>query len=136
MQLLVLLMVLGFSISAQAQTNELDNMICSASQGLADELNTDVGSEIERTTTSERVIVTTNEGVTVLCDTKLVTYKRSISVAISSLPEKWAARTQKEWNELHCENDARVFAINNGWTFQLSMVDVDGRTQNFVARCH
>lgn len=135
MRVFVLLIALGFSISAQAQTSELDKMICDAFQGLADDLNKDVGAEIERTTTSERVIVITDQGVSLLCNASQFTHKRSISVPISSMPEIWVAHTQKKWNQLHCENPARVFSINNGWTIAMSMTDVDGRMQKFVARC-
>ena len=90
-------------------------------------LNKDIGAKLDR--------ITTNQGMSVLCNTKIVTYRKSISVPISSMPENWVQRTQMQWNQIYCENIAYGPAIKSGWKIAMTMVDVNGRMQQFVAHC-
>ena len=79
--------------------------------------------------------VTRNDGMAVLCNTKVVEYKKSMIVDFSMLRDGWKERKQKQWNSIYCDGSHWQKLIDDGWTVSTTLISKSGERFWFKAEC-
>ncbi|MBX9726688.1 MAG: hypothetical protein K2X09_05425 [Rickettsiales bacterium] len=90
---------------------------CEGMQKLQMKVNADSGAMLDA--------YTRNDGVSVLCNTKVVEFKKSLLTNSTDLREGWQERKASQWDKIYCEMPA-LEAIKSGWTIGFSLVTKDG----------
>jgi hypothetical protein len=96
-------------------------------QETAAKSNKDAGSKVGS--------VTTHMGMAVLCNMKVVDFKKRLDVPFSALGSGWEDRKQAEWNQIYCNNVGFSQAIANGWHISTTTTDADGKRHYIEAKC-
>ncbi len=80
---------------------------------------------------------TRQDGVAVICNTKIVEYKKFMNVSSADLRVGWQERKQEQLNDIHCTDDSPFRqAIDNGWNIKMLLTFIDGKTARFTAYCN
>lgn len=80
----------------------------------------DVGTWIDRTTR--------NDGVEILCNRKMVHFKRYSTTPASGLSETWTDRKVQEWESAYCSKPMWREASQNGWIVSATVTTVKGQS--------
>lgn len=75
------------------------------------------------------------DGVSVLCATRIVDFKKFVTQPTPSLREGWENRKQDQWNSIYCDDPSTREAIANGWTIAQTTIFVDGSRHWMKAIC-
>jgi hypothetical protein len=94
-----------------------DTQFCNAVTHLTRTAN-DVGTWIDRTTR--------NDGVEILCDRKLVHFKRYSRTPASGLQDTWTTSKTEEWQSAYCARAMWREAVENGWIISATVTTVTG----------
>jgi hypothetical protein len=89
--------------------------------------NQDAGSMLDA--------VTRHDGMAVLCNAKIVDFKKFILVNVSEFRDGWRERKQFQWNNTYCTNEAFRPAIDAGWTIASTVTFKDGSRYFLKAVC-
>jgi hypothetical protein len=84
-----------------------DALFCQVMEETAAKSNKDTGSKVDA--------VATHMGIAVLCNMKVVDFKKHIDVPFGSFEAGWEDRRQAQWNQIYCNNLGFSQAIANGW---------------------
>jgi len=95
-----------------------DTQFCQAVNQFVRAAAGDVGTWIDRSTR--------NDGVEILCNRKLVHFKRYSSIPVSGLRDAWRERKVQEWESSHCTKPMWRDAIENGWLISATLTTVTG----------
>ncbi|SRR6266404_6924656 len=112
--------------SAKAQF--ADKEFCDPMRQFADKANKDAGSMLDS--------ITRNDGMAVLCSSKIVDFKKFLNVDDSSFRDGWVQRKQQQWNEIYCKDNYWLKAIAAGWTVAQTMTFVNGKRYWMKAECN
>ena len=124
-QLLSFLLLL--LVPAMASAAEFDDeSFCNVMMEQQKKINADAGQMVDA--------VTRNDGVAVLCSTKIIDFKKFMASDSSKMREGWQDRKAKQWNEIYC-NGVFLDAINNGWTVAFTLIFQDGNRFWYKANC-
>jgi hypothetical protein len=104
-----------------------DGQFCDWMKEIAAKSNKDAGAKVDA--------MTTNLGMAVLCNMKVIDFKKRLDVPMSNLAAGWEERKQSQWNEIYCNNIAFAQAIAAGWTISLTLTSVDGKRHYMEAKC-
>jgi hypothetical protein len=104
-----------------------DADFCVAIKQWAAATDGDVGVWVDRKTR--------NAGVMVVCDRKLVEFRRFTYSPSSSLDGAWRASKAAEWSGAHCGSPLWTQAIRNNWKIALSVTAADGGHVLLHAEC-
>ena len=103
-----------------------DATFCIAMKEYAAEANKDVGSLVDR--------LARDDGVSVLCHEKVVSFNKSLVAEASQMRDGWQAHQQSQWNQAYCSSFFSE-AIKKGWQFTLTLTTVDGQKLSFQTEC-
>ena len=104
-----------------------DALFCQAMQEIATQRNKDAGTKVDA--------VTTDLGIAVLCNMKVVDFKKRIDLAFSQMDPGWQDRKQSQWNRIYCNNPGFAKAIANGWRISSTTTDTEGKRHHMEANC-
>jgi hypothetical protein len=104
-----------------------DAMFCQAMQEIATQGNKDAGTKVDA--------VTTHMGIAVLCNMKIVDFKKRLDISFRVMDAGWEGRKQAQWNQIYCTNPGFVQAIASGWTISSTMTDAEGKRHYMEAKC-
>jgi hypothetical protein len=121
--LLALPLVLPMS-AAETQFN--DKAFCDVIKQFAEKANKDTGSMLDP--------VTRSDGMAVMCETKIVDFKKFLIVDDSNLRDGWLQK-QQQWNDIYCKDNGWSKAIANGWTVTQTLTSVNGKRYSIKAEC-
>ena len=125
----IFLLIFGsitFATPARAE-QFTDAWFCQFMKEAADKSYKDVGSKVDS--------VTINLGMGVLCNMKVVNYKKRLEVPFSAFNAGWEQRKQAQWNQIYCNNVGFAEAIASGWTISVTTIDADGKQHYMDAKC-
>ena len=111
---------------AEAETFT-DAIFCRWMQDFATQANKDAGTKVDA--------VTTHEGLAVLCNMKLVDFKKRLEVPFTAMKAGWDGRKQAQWNQIYCTDPGFMQAIKSGWRISSTMTDVEGNRHYMEATC-
>ena len=118
------LMLMGASAVLAAATGTparaFDNtQFCLAVREIARSAAGDAGSWVDR--------FTRNDGVEIVCDQKLVHFKRYFGAPASALRDAWQERKAEEWEGAYCKRPLWREAVDNGWIVSATVTTVTGQ---------
>lgn len=100
---------------------------CRAMQEFAAKSNMDAGTKVDS--------VTTHVGLAVLCNSKLIDFKKRLDIPFTAMKAGWEGRKQDQWNQIYCNDPTFAAAIRAGWRVSYTMTDSDGRRLYAEAEC-
>ncbi len=103
-----------------------DKEFCKAMTDLMTNINKDAGQMVDATTR--------NDGGAVLCNSKIVDYKKFLKAPSTAMREGWKERKNAQWNEIYCKGPF-LDAIRNGWTISTTLTTIDGDRTWIKANC-
>ncbi len=114
---------IGVSAALAAAVNSgaraFDNtQFCQAVNQLARAAAGDVGTWVDRSTR--------NDGVEIVCDRKLVHFKRTSSAPAGTLRGNWREAKTQEWRGAYCANPIWREAVDNGWLISATVTTTTG----------
>jgi hypothetical protein len=104
-----------------------DAAFCQRLTDFAAKANEDKGSAIDG--------LSSNEGVSVSCDTKTLIFHKALALSMSELGTTWHASKQQEWNAIYCANPDWSPILANGWKVAASLTTFDGKRMTIFAQC-
>lgn len=104
-----------------------DRTFCSLAEQLAETENAGGVRMVDAVTRFDVVVV--------LCELKLVDYKKFVSVRMSNLEIGWKSKRQAKWNEGICKLAHLPELISHGWTISETTTFKDGRRNVIKAKC-
>ena len=113
-------------ISVRSQQFD-DTAFCETMHKFAANANKDAGSLVDAHTR--------NDGMAVLCATKVVDFKKFIDVPQDAMRPGWKDRKSDQWRNIYCNDPFWRSAIQNGWTVATTIVTVDGDRTWIEAVC-
>lgn len=119
-----IVLLLAGQLAVHAQS---DQQMCETLQALAAQGNKDAGTKVDR--------ITTHMGMTVMCNMKVVDFRKSLDVPASHLGADWLETKQRQWNEIYCNNPGFSMLIAQGWTISTTMIDSEGKRYVIRAVC-
>ena len=78
----------------------------------------DVGTWVDRSTR--------NDGVEIVCDRKLVHFKRTSNAPAGTLRGNWREAKTQEWRGAYCANPIWREAVDNGWLISATVTTTTG----------
>jgi len=69
---------------------------------------------------------TRNDGVEVICDRKLVHFKRYYGAPASAVTDTWRDRKAEEWESGYCKRSLWKEAVENGWIISSTIATITG----------
>lgn len=79
--------------------------------------------------------VTKIDDMIVLCDTKVLVFKKYLASAAEHLRAGWQEHKQAQWNDLYCNDAITSAAIADGWTIATELTTTDGKRLWYTAEC-
>jgi hypothetical protein len=125
--LLALVCFTTLAIAEEASAQFSDEDSCVALKRFADKANKDAGSMLDR--------VTRNDGMSVLCETKIIDFNKFLNIDPSALRDGWQERKQQQWNDIYCHDEYWSKAISAGWTVAQTMTFANGKRYWMTAEC-
>ena len=95
-----------------------DSQFCLAVREIIRSARTDVGTWADR--------FTRNDGVEIICERKLVHFRRYYGAPASALREAWKERKAEEWESGYCKRPMWSEAVENGWTISATVTTITG----------
>jgi hypothetical protein len=109
--------VVAAAVSGDARAFD-STQFCQAVKQLVRAAAGDVGTWVDRSTR--------NDGVEIVCDRKLVHFKRYSSVSSSTLRGSWKEAKTQEWQGAYCANPIWREAVDNGWLISATVTTASG----------
>jgi len=110
--------VLAVATSDSARSFD-NSQFCLAVREITRSAEGDVGTWPDR--------VTRNDGVEIICDEKLVHFKRYFSAPASALRDDWKERKAEEWEGAYCKRPLWREAVDNGWIVSATLTTSTGK---------
>jgi hypothetical protein len=95
-----------------------DRQFCLAVREIIRSSSFDVGTWADR--------FTRNDGVEIICDRKLVHFKRYYGAPASAVTDSWRDRKAEEWESGHCKRSPWSEAVENGWIVSSTVTTITG----------
>jgi hypothetical protein len=95
-----------------------DSQFCLAVREILRSASPDVGTWADR--------FTRNDGVEIICEQKLVHFKRYYGAPASALREAWKDRKAEEWESGYCKRPMWSDAVKNGWIISATITTITG----------
>lgn len=107
----------------------LDNeQFCTAISEIARVGNANAGTWLDRHTR--------DDGIEVICRTRIVNYKRFFSASLTGQGPDWREGKQREWNRTACGSIVLRDAIDAGWMITSSITSASGERILLIATCN
>lgn len=95
-----------------------DQQFCLAVREIIRSSSFDVGTWADR--------FTRNDGVEIICDRKLVHFKRYYGAPASAITDTWRDRKAEEWESGYCKRSLWREAVENGWIISSTIATITG----------
>lgn len=95
-----------------------DQQFCLAVREIIRSSSFDVGTWADR--------FTRNDGVEIICDRKLVHFKRYYGAPASAITDAWRDRKAEEWESGYCRRSLWSEAVENGWIVSSTVTAITG----------
>lgn len=106
-------------VAGSGPARSFDNtQFCQAVTEFVRAATPDVGTWLDRSTR--------NDGVEIICNRKLVHFKRYSSTPGSALRDTWKENKTQEWQGAYCTKPMWRDAIDNGWSISATITTVTG----------
>jgi hypothetical protein len=119
--------VISFSVFPAGASPFDHSAFCVEMKGFAEKARADAGTMLDP--------ITRSDGMAVLCESRVVTFYRYMTVAPTALRDGWKARKQSQWNDIYCKDAAWLPVIQAGWTVAIAITFVDGTRVFMEAKC-
>jgi hypothetical protein len=107
------------ALAASDRARAFDStQFCQAVMQMARAAAGDVGTWVDRSTR--------NDGVEVVCDRKLVHFKRHSTAPASTLQGSWKDAKTQQWQGAYCTNPIWREAVDNGWLISETVTTTTG----------
>ena len=109
-----------FAFAAAAPARAFDStQFCQAVTQWARAAAGDAGTWVDRSTR--------NDGVEIICDRKLVHFKRYSTASVSASRDLWKDTKTEEWQSATCSNTIWREAVENGWLVSATVTTASGQ---------
>ena len=110
-------LVLAWTVASTASRAFEDQQFCLAVREI-------MRSSAETGTWADRF--TRNDGVEIICDRKLVHFKRYYGAPASAVTDTWRDRKAEEWESGYCKRSLWREAVENGWIISSTIATITG----------
>jgi hypothetical protein len=115
---LALAFVLAWVIVPSPSLGFDDEQFCLAVREIIRSSTFDVGTWADR--------FTRNDGVELICDRKLVHFKKYYGAPSSAITDAWRDRKAEEWESGYCKRSLWSEAISSGWIISSTVATITG----------
>lgn len=118
-----------FTCSNQARSEQLsDKVFCSQAKQLSDKTNSEGKVWVDA--------MTRQDGMAVICNLKIIEYKKFLKANTVDMREGWQDRKQSQWDKIYCEEGSTFRnAIDNGWSVSVILTFINGEQHKITAKC-
>ncbi|MFT5446557.1 MAG: hypothetical protein ACI9DC_001726 [Gammaproteobacteria bacterium] len=120
-------LALTFALTVSPVAISQDIGACTELRPIVDTINKDAGAMVDGWTQ--------NLGAALLCNSKVIDFKKKLITPFSMLNPGWQGRKQKQWDQIYCNDKEWRALISAGWTVAHTLVSSVGERFYMKAEC-